>query len=299
MPFAKGSPEARRFMAKLRAMRKKGKAPSIFDKAEGMWHVKNRRGNPLNYKEVSEITSQTDAAISRASQARKSGDAMQAQLEVGRVQTYTDVVDAYSSKRAKGYPRQNPAQLLVLGNPSKLWTAEAAYARWMEWMDKYRRGADTTAMQQVAAAHGWQFVAHGPVYCRPGKRKGGKRANPPPVVRQANPGPRPAGIPPWMWSDPGFHAEVAAFRRRHGPRKRIEILKVKVPKGFPKYMSVYGKSDHAVYNAPAGSPIGKRIHHFGKRGKHKPWLVSSASRGPKFLAYVGGRFKAKPSWIYD
>lgn len=118
-------------------------------------------------------------------------------------------------------------------------------------------------------------------------------------ARQGNPGPRPKGVPPWMWADPAFHAEVKAFRRRHGPRKAIVISKVKVPKGYPKFMSVYGRSNHTVYDAPPGSNKGKRIHHFGKRGKGRPWLASSASRGPKFLAYVGGSFKARHDWIYD
>jgi hypothetical protein len=126
----------------------------------------------------------------------------------------------------------------------------------------------------------------------------------PTAVPQGNPtrmrrgAPCPPGVPKWMWRDPAFQAELRAYRRRHG-RGPVEIRRIKVPKGFPKYMSVYGTADHAVYDAPRHSIKGKRIHHFGRRGRHKPWLVSSVQAGPKFLAFVGGSFKAKPDWIYD
>ncbi|MGI0150082.1 MAG: hypothetical protein ACREDF_11205, partial [Thermoplasmata archaeon] len=115
---------------------------------------------------------------------------------------------------------------------------------------------------------------------------------------QRNPGRTPKGIPPHLWNDPLFQAELQSYRKRHG-RGPVEIRKIKVPKGYPKYMSVYGTSNHAVYDAPSHSTKGKRIHHFGKRGKKKPWLVSSVERGPKFLSYVGGTFRASPDWIYD
>jgi hypothetical protein len=129
------------------------------------------------------------------------------------------------------------------------------------------------------------------VVMRPGRRVVGLR-------RVANPGACPPGIPPQVWHDPRFQAELRAYRKRHG-RGPVEIRKIKVPKGFPKFLSVYGTAAHAVYDAPRHSSKGKRIHHFGRRGKHQPWLVSSVEAGPKFLSFVGGTFKARPDWIYD
>ncbi len=106
-------------------------------------------------------------------------------------------------------------------------------------------------------------------------------------------------LPANLANDPAFKKELRAYRKRHGAGP-VEIKKIRVPKGFPKFMSVYGRAAHAVYDAPPHSNKGKRIHHFGKKGKKgsKPWLVSSAARGPKFLAYVGGTFAAQPAWIY-
>jgi hypothetical protein len=106
------------------------------------------------------------------------------------------------------------------------------------------------------------------------------------------------GLPAHIANDPAFQKELKAYRRRHGSGP-VEVRTVQVPKGYPKFMSVYGEAPHAVYDAPSHSIKGKRIHHFGKKGSGKPWLVSSASRGPKFLAYVGGKFRAGTDWLYD
>lgn len=107
------------------------------------------------------------------------------------------------------------------------------------------------------------------------------------------------GMPAQMAHDPAFQAEVRAYRRRHGSWPG-EVRRVKVPKGYPRYMSAWGESPAALYDAPSHSNKGRRIHHFGegRRGRGKrPYLVSSAERGPKFLAYVGGNFKAGGNWI--
>jgi hypothetical protein len=79
----------------------------------------------------------------------------------------------------------------------------------------------------------------------------------------------------------------------------VRVKTVSVPNGFPKYMSAYGEAPEAKYDAPKGSKKGKRFHVFGKKGKGRPNLVSSVEKGPKFLAYVGGKFKAKTDWLYD
>jgi hypothetical protein len=171
--------------------------------------------------------------------------------------------------------RKNPP-LLVLGNPALTRAARKFIGRKI----KKLRHEGYPSKQAAAVAYSMA------------RRKGFK-------VPKANPAPAPPGIPSWMWNDPEFQAELRAFRRRHGPRKPVEIIPVKVPKGFPRFMSVYGEAAHAVYDAPPGSPKGKRIHPFGRRGKGRPWLVSSVARGPKFLAYVGGSFKALPDWIHD
>jgi hypothetical protein len=77
------------------------------------------------------------------------------------------------------------------------------------------------------------------------------------------------------------------------------VTPVQVPKGYPKFMSVYGEIPEAKYDAPQHSKKGKRIHHFGKHGKNRPHLASSVEKGPKFLAIVGGSFKAKTDWLHD
>jgi hypothetical protein len=100
-------------------------------------------------------------------------------------------------------------------------------------------------------------------------------------------------------NDPAFRAELAAYYKRHGKNAPVEIFKVKVPKGFPKFMTAYGQAPATLYDAHKISNKGKRIHKFGEGGKKKPWLVSSQQRGNKFLAYVGGDFRAQPDWIYD
>ncbi len=80
----------------------------------------------------------------------------------------------------------------------------------------------------------------------------------------------------------------------------VEVRQVMVPDGYPKYLSAWGTAPDVKYDSSArSSNKGKRIHHFGEGGKEKPWLASSASRGPKFLAYVGGDFKADGDWILD
>lgn len=112
--------------------------------------------------------------------------------------------------------------------------------------------------------------------------------------RRSNPAMR--GIPSWMANDPNFRQELAAYTKRHG-RGPVKITQVNVPAGYPKYMSVYGKAPEIKYDAPSHSNKGKRIHKFGEGGGRPPWLATSASRGPKFLSFVGGTFKAK-DWIY-
>jgi hypothetical protein len=112
--------------------------------------------------------------------------------------------------------------------------------------------------------------------------------------RKLNPTMR--GIPSWMANDPSFRQELAAYTKRHG-RGPVKITQVNVPAGYPKYMSVYGKAPEIKYDAPAHSNKGRRIHKFGEGGGRPPWLATSVSRGPKFLSFVGGTFKAK-DWIY-
>jgi hypothetical protein len=112
--------------------------------------------------------------------------------------------------------------------------------------------------------------------------------------RKLNPTMR--GIPSWMANDPSFRQELAAYTKRHG-RGPVRITQVKVPVGYPKYMSVYGKAPEIKYDAPSHSNKGRRIHKFGEGGGRPPWLATSVSRGPKFLSFVGGTFKAK-DWIY-
>lgn len=110
---------------------------------------------------------------------------------------------------------------------------------------------------------------------------------------------RAGAIPPELENNPEFQRELKAYYKRHG-KMPVEVRRVMVPDGYPKFMSAWGTSPDVKYDSrDRSSNKGKRIHHFGEGGKSKPWLVSSASRGPKFLAYVGGDFKADGDWIID
>lgn len=116
------------------------------------------------------------------------------------------------------------------------------------------------------------------------------------VLRGKNPGTLPARIA----NDPKFKAALKDFRKRHGTDP-IEIRKIKVPKGYPQFLVPYGRAPEVKYDAMPYSNKGRRIHHFGSRKgnkKNHPWLVTSPERGPKFLAYVGGTFAAKPDWLF-
>lgn len=109
----------------------------------------------------------------------------------------------------------------------------------------------------------------------------------------------PKGFPSRLWRDPAFQRELKVFRARHGQNVPVRITSTKIPQGYPKYMTAYGTASHAVYDTPKQSKRGKFIHHFGKKGKNRPFLVSSAARGPKWLGYAGGRFTARNKWLYD
>lgn len=116
------------------------------------------------------------------------------------------------------------------------------------------------------------------------------------VTRRHNPS-RRLSVPEDVQSDPQFQKELAAYRKRHG-MEPVEVRRVQVPDGYPKYMSAWGKAPNVLYDSSnRSSTKGKRVHKFGEGGHEKPWLVSSAERGPKFLAYVGGDFDAGGEWI--
>lgn len=281
--FEKGSPEARDYMASLRAMRGKGKAK-----------VK-RKGK-------------SNSPMSVMGNPRKRGGkkANPPMLIMGGNPT-------------KGKKKRN-VPMLIMGNPNggvplpaAVYRAVERYKRegergvdWVFFQDMTQADRDDVDRWLVSVKHMLAYLPGtqenrfrslvmelagdtGPAQSTRGKRKFVKRK------RVDNP---PHGIPPWMWADPRFQAELRAYKRRHGDIP-AEIRAIKVPKGFPKFMSVYGQAGHAVYDAPKHSNKGKRIHHFGKKGKYKPWLASSAHAGPKFLAFVGGAFQARPDWIYS
>jgi hypothetical protein len=116
------------------------------------------------------------------------------------------------------------------------------------------------------------------------------------VTRHHNPS-RRLSVPENVQKDPKFQMELAAYRKRHG-MEPVEVRRVKVPDGYPKYMSAWGKAPKVFYDSSnRSSNKGKRVHDFGEGGHDKPWLVSSEERGPKFLAYVGGDFDAGGEWI--
>lgn len=122
-----------------------------------------------------------------------------------------------------------------------------------------------------------------------------------PVLRKRNPsvGDCPKGFPMRIWRDPQFQRELKVFRSRHGSHVPVKITPVRMPPGSPRFMTAYGHAPFAVYDAPKQSKRGKFKHVFGKKGKNRPLLVSSVSRGPRWLGYAGGTFKAKTKWLYD
>jgi hypothetical protein len=119
------------------------------------------------------------------------------------------------------------------------------------------------------------------------KKYAGFRPNPPAATDE---------LPPKYADDPAFKRELAAYRKMHG-NDPISIVEVEVPDGYPRFMSAYGTTPEVVYDATKKSTKGKRIHKFGEDGGAVPFLVTSQERGPKFLAFAGGTFKAK-EWIY-
>jgi len=285
--YPKGSLEARAYMAKLRGMRGKK--------------------NPLTQEEASELH-ETSYELGNEARVFKKGSKSYDWYEARSAQAHIDA--------NKYGPKSNPP-MLVIGNPGKtsrraggkpapVGMTEEEYvkatgAKPQEYVVEYSASDGVLKSFSVLSFTGkmgmFNAMALGNSYLEGQYGRGGDyhiTYVSPKGVRK-NPG---NGIPAHIWNDPQFQSELRAYKTRHGTGP-VEIRKIKVPKGFPKFMSVYGQAPHAVYDAPSHSNKGKRIHHFGKRGKNRPWLVSSSARGPKFLAYVGGQFKAKPSWIYD
>jgi hypothetical protein len=97
-----------------------------------------------------------------------------------------------------------------------------------------------------------------------------------------------------------FRKALALFEEMH-PGSPIELVEVDVPEGTPEYLVAYGSVPEIKYDAHKQSKKGKRIHHFAKKAKERPMLVT-APGNPDLLQLVnttGGknRFKAK-EWIY-
>jgi hypothetical protein len=113
-------------------------------------------------------------------------------------------------------------------------------------------------------------------------------------------GKNPTGVPPWMLRNAEFRAAVAQFKRRHGCLP-MSVSRVRVPNNYPDFLVAYGRTPEVKYDAPPNSNKGKRIHKFGKSGTKRtmPLLVTSPKAGPKFLAFVGGKFRAKTDWLHD
>jgi hypothetical protein len=128
-----------------------------------------------------------------------------------------------------------------------------------------------------------------------GRLKGSRKTRLQSILRPKNPGAF-RGLPPFIANDPAFRAELAAYKKIHG-NGPVRISAIKTPAGFPKFISAYGKAPEIKYDAPSHSNKGRRIHKFGESGGSTPWLVTSVARGPKFLAFVGGTFRAK-EWLY-
>jgi hypothetical protein len=113
-------------------------------------------------------------------------------------------------------------------------------------------------------------------------------------------GKNPTGVPPWMLRNAEFRAAVAQFKRRHGCLP-MSVSRVRVPNNYPDFLVAYGRTPEVKYDAPPNSNKGKRIHKFGRHGTKRtmPLLVTSPKAGPKFLAFVGGKFRAKTDWLHD
>lgn len=257
--FKKGSQAARDHMAKIRAMR-----------------GKKRKKNPLTIKESASVAKE-----------------IRVHARTARAETRTD-------KLAGAYHRGQARSLLD--------------------MERFVKGkADKKRFRKAALKAFWPAGLAAATDKSPNARNYNPRKKNPPLLIIGNPGgkrrrprvsqkarrvtgsrfgPPPAQFPAHIWRDPQFQRELKVFRSRHGAGVPIKVSKVNVPSGYPKYMTAYGTSQHAVYDAPKQSKRGRFIHSFGKKGKNKPFLVSSSTKGPKWLGYAGGTFNAKNKWLH-
>lgn len=226
---------------------------------------KKRKKNPLTRKESGQLLREARIRTQQATMHKKD---WRREYYGGMAQGLSDAVEAHgpsSSKSAARKMQDRADRAVGIGR----WTGREVNPR--------RRKKNPPLL----------------VLGNPGRRK---RPAPP---RHRSFGECPKGFPSHVWRDPQFQRELKVFRSRHGANVPIHITKVKMPPGSPKFMTAYGKAQHAVYDAPKGRKDGRKyIHHFGKKGKSKPWLVSSASKGPKWLGYAGGSFNAKTKWLY-
>jgi hypothetical protein len=230
-----------------------------------------RGGNPLTKSEVKRLTQWKDAARASERFDQIHNRPIPAAFEAGRANMAHQVIGHFRA--------DHPVPPVWGSNPVSRKAGEFIAKKIRKLIrEGYPPDQASAIAYDMARRKGYRSVP---------RRKGKRGRNP-----------AMGNLPPHIANDPAFQAELRAYRRRHGAGP-VEVRKIRVPKGFPKYLSTYGEADHAVYDAPPHSKKGKRIHHFGKRGRGRPHLASSVARGPKFLAYVAGNFRAKTDWLYD
>lgn len=227
---------------------------------------KKRKKNPLTRKESGQLLREARIRTQQATMHKKD---WRREYYGGMAQGISDAVESHGPRSSKGAARkmQDRADRAVgIGR----WTGREVNPR------RLKRNPPLLVLGNPG-----------------GKRRKIRRA---PISRF---GECPKGFPAHIWRDPEFQRERRVFISRHGANVPIHVQKVKMPPGSPRFMTAYGKAQHAVYDAPKQRRNGtKFIHKFGKRGKRQPWLVSSASKGPKWLGYAGGSFNAKSKWLY-
>lgn len=295
--FKKGSPEAKAHMAKLRAM-----------------VGKKRKKNPMTRKEAADVLNYAKSSVDRV---RKMRDRGVRAFQAGRASGMSSAVAMVGPKEAERsarklqarafdeslYPYKTPyvpkrkrnPPLLILGNPGSRKKLPIPQGLAMP----------NDRCLECGSKRATHFLG-GPCFSVRFERAGSWKA------RQTNPGRRssgrrhssaelcPKGFPAHIWRDPAFQRELKVFRSRHGANVPVHISKVQMPAGSPRFMTAYGRAQHAVYDAPKQRKGGNRFKHsFGKKGKNKPFLVSSVSKGPRWLGYAGGTFKARSKWLYD
>lgn len=317
--YPKGSPEAKAHMARLRAMRDA-----------------KRAANPLTRKEQGSIKRVADMHADASHDERLAGKLVQSAHSSGKAIMAASIASHYGPKKLRRNPLtveeheklvRSARKAFEIANQYAAMPGEQARAAGLYRYAQALSDAIVVAGARVpdrqnAFDEGRQFKRHAEraigadhalhddlrkrnspmlVLGNPATERKAVALKKNPdgsfeaLVRRVAKSPGP-NLPAELLAHPRFKRELRAYIKRHGAGP-IEVKIVNAPDGYPYVASSWGKSPNVVYDAPRHSNKGKRIHHFGEGGGKKPDLISSVEKGPKFLAFVDGTFRADGEWI--